>query len=120
MDDKPSVSIPSEPASAAPETTPKKSFKKKTLLGFGGIFSILTIAVITFGILDITTGKQVSDTKPTPVIKEVDTPQSIDSKVQSDIDNELKVESQTSDAESQAVVDDMNATQNLEDNYDNL
>lgn len=120
MDDQPTVPTAAESASAASEITPKKSHKKKTLLGFGGVLIVLVVAGATYGILDMTKPQLAREAKPAPVVEKVDSPELIDSKVQSDIESEQKLEDQISEAESQTVIDDINATQELEANYANL
>lgn len=120
MDDHPTIPTPPETASAASENTPKNNGKIKALLGVGSILSVLLIAGVTYGVLDMTTNRQANETKPVQVVKKVDTPQTIESDIQSDIDAEQKLESQASDTQSQAVVDEVNATQSLEGSYENL
>lgn len=120
MDDHPAIPNPSETASAASKTSPSSSGKRKAFIGVGSILSVILIAGVTYVVLDMTTGKLANETKPAPVVKKVDTPQSLESEIQADIDAEQKLENQTSDSQSQAVVDEVNATQSLEGNYENL
>jgi hypothetical protein len=120
MDHESTVPTPIEPASAVSETNPKKSGKSKALLSGGGVLAVIVIAGATYGVLGMTTVQKAHVTKQTATVKKVDTPETIDEQVQSYMQSEQKIEDALSDSESQAVVDDVNATQGLENNYDNL
>jgi hypothetical protein len=95
--------------------------RKKLLFGFGSILSVLIIAGATYSLLDITTGtNKANQTKPAVVVQQVDSPQTIDSQIQSYMASEEKLEQALSDSELQTVTDDINSTQSLEDNYADL
>lgn len=117
MDNQPTLTTPSQDSSA---TTDAKNGKKKILMGFGGTLSVLVIAGATYGILNITAGQQANQVEQVSTVEKVETPETIDSQIQSYMASEQKLEEQMSDSESQAITDDVNATQSLEENYADL
>ncbi len=120
MDDQPTLTTPSQQSSATTDVSDKKAGKKKMLMGFGSILSVLIIAGATYGILDMTTGQKASQVTQVTTVEKVDTPETIDSQIQAYMASEQKLEEELSDSESQSITDDINATQGLEDSYADL
>lgn len=94
-----------------------KSGKKRLLLGFAGFLSVFLVAGATYSVLSMTLGQKASTgTKIAPVEK-VETPGTIDAEVQSIVEDEQNYEEESSDAQSQSVIDDVNSTKDLEGEY---
>lgn len=117
MDNKPMLTTPSQDT---PVTTDAKNGKKKLIMGAGSVLSVLVIAGATYGVLGMTTGQQANQVKQVTTVEKVDTPETIDSQIQSYMASEQKLEEALSESESQVITDDVNATQGLEDNYADL
>lgn len=117
MDSKPTVPTTSQQPAVSSEDSSKNN-KTKTIKGLGGLLSVLIIAGVTYGILSMTIGQKPKGTESVATVRKVETPQTIDSQIQSYMDSEQKLEDALSDTESQAVIDDVNSTQTLEGNYD--
>lgn len=120
MDNQPTLTTPTQETSATTDAPTKKTGKKKMLMGFGSILSVLIIAGATYGILDMTTGQKASQVKQVTTVEKVDTPETIDSQIQAYMNSEQKLEEELSDSESQVITDDVNATQGLEESYADL
>lgn len=118
--DQSTESTPSQqPSSSDKIGYPKtaKSGKKKVLFGLAGFLSVFLVAGATYSVLTVTIGQKASiDTKLAPVEK-VETPGTIDADVQSIVEDEQDYEEESSDAQSQSVIDDVNSTKDLEGEY---
>ncbi|MDO8335966.1 MAG: hypothetical protein Q7T74_04285 [Candidatus Saccharibacteria bacterium] len=95
------------------------SKKGKLIKGLGGIVCVTLIAGATYAILSLAFGQKPTAVEKVATVEKADTPETIDSQVQSYMDSEQKLEDALSNSESQTVVDDANSTQSLEGNYGN-
>ena len=120
MDDKPTLTTPSQQYPATTDISDKKTGKKKMMMGFGSVLSILLVAGATYGVLDMITGQKASQVKQVTTVEKVETPETIDSQIQAYMASEQKLEEQLSDSESQVITDDVDATQDLEESYADL
>lgn len=94
-----------------------QSGKKRLFLGLAAFLSVFLVAGATYSVLTVTIGQKAStDTKLAPV-KKVETPGTIDAEVQSIVQDEQDYEEESSDAQSQSVIDDVNSTKDLEGEY---
>ncbi|MBI3494432.1 hypothetical protein HY004_00400 [Candidatus Saccharibacteria bacterium] len=119
MDSQPTVPTPSQqPAVSSGDGS--QGSKSKALKWLGGLLSVLIVAGATYGILSMTVGQQPKRAESVASVTKVETPETIDSQIQSYMNSEQKLEDALSDAESQTVVDDVNSTQTLEGSYDSF
>lgn len=114
--------LPQSSASDQTTSTEKEGANKKKKILFGGVSLIMIclVAGVVYGLLAGSTAPKANVANKAGSTQKAETPQAIDSTVQSTIASEQKAEGQTSDAESQAIVDDVNTTQAMEENYDDF
>lgn len=97
-----------------------KSGRNKMLLGLSSVVVVVMTAGITYTVLSMTTGQKANETGQVAKIQKTETPDTIDTQIQSYMQSEQKLEEALSDSESQSVVDDANSPQTLEGNYANF
>lgn len=114
-DHKPDTEIPSfdQPELSS---TKKASIAKKALLGVGSLAVLCVMAGATFLFFSASSPKASVDTK-VETKSRVETVNSIDQSIDTDIDSEQKDEDDLSDTQSQAIVDEVNATEAMEGSY---
>lgn len=100
----------------ATRTSSSPTTKKKIAYGFGGVFIVCIVAASTFGVLIAQKSQQANQLKKAETSKP-ETASSIESQIQSSNDSEQKADVLRGSAESQVILDDVNATESLEGNY---
>lgn len=118
MDNKPANFISDQPPveTDKAQAEDSKSGKKKILFGSGSVALVCIMAVSTYGFLSMNASQQSNKVSKVVTTKK-ETASAIDSQIQSYMNSEQAVEDAIGSAESQAAIEDANATQSLEGSY---
>lgn len=110
--------LPEQEENISTQNVPVEDKKSNKLVKIGAGFAVIcVVAGATYGALAFVAPKKgVSQTKQ--VTTKVETAATIDSSIQSDINDEQKADDDIANQESQSIQDEVNTSETLEGNYE--